>query len=105
MNSTETSEPKVNSTQNNVTPISLFLRDVMDAYNMWGKRDSWKRNEDGECKADRVWLGLLWSAVHEGMMLGKGPGGEWNEMKQNVLNAARLEYEMRSRLTLFTTLC
>jgi hypothetical protein len=36
------------------------------------------------------------------MMLGGGPGGEWSDLKQNALNAARLEYEMRSRMTLFS---
>ena len=79
---------------------SAFLRDVVDARRMWGERDSWKRDATGECKADRVWMGLAWSAAHEGMLLGKGPGGEWTEQKQNALEAARLEYEMRSRMTL-----
>ena len=77
-----------------------FLRDVVEARRIWGERTSWQRDANGECRADRAWKGLWWSAAHEGMLLGKGPGGEWNDRKQNALEAAQIEYEMRTRLSL-----
>lgn len=80
---------------------SAFLRDVVDARRLWGERKSWIRDASGECRADRVWAGLVWAAAHEGMLMGKGPGGEWTELKQTALESARLDYEMRSRITLF----
>jgi len=85
-----------------LTPtLGSFLHDVVEARRMWGERTSWQRDANGECRADRAWKGLLWSAAHEGMLLGKGPGGEWNDRKQTALEAAQSEYEMRTRLSLF----
>ena len=80
---------------------SAFLRDVVEARRLWGDRTSWVRDERGECKADRVWKGLMWSAAHEGMLLGKSAGGEWSERKQAALEAAQIDYEKRSVLSLF----
>jgi hypothetical protein len=80
---------------------SAFLSDVCEARRIWGERSAWERIASGECRADRTYKGLMWSAAHEGHLLGSGPGGAWSESKQHALDAAQIEYEMRTHLSIF----
>lgn len=80
--------------------MATFFEDVVEARKLWGQRDSWVRDSSGTCAADRIFNGLAWSAAHEGMFLGSGPGGEWSDAKQAAFEAAQLDYERRSMMTL-----
>lgn len=76
-------------------PCSAFRADAARARELWGERSSWQRDNTGECLADRVWAGLVCSAAHAEIR-----GDEWSRMDQLELEAARVEYERRLRLTL-----
>ena len=74
---------------------SLFLADALRARELWCDRSSWQRDDTGECRADRVWRGLLCSAAHAEIR-----GDKWSRLDQLELEAAGVEYEHRLRLSL-----
>lgn len=92
----EASETPETEADSSAAICSAFLRDVCEARRIWGDRRSWIRDEKGECKADRAWKGLMWSAVETGVWK---DDGSWTPTCQNALEAAQVEFQMRSALT------